>query len=75
MPQAVQALVDLRCASWFPAYLKAEGAAPLPVLHGFHPLNNGMDFRRPYRYCPPSLRRLPEQLYEILSSGALHEHG
>mmetsp|Transcript_14356 Transcript_14356/g.43356 ORF Transcript_14356/g.43356 Transcript_14356/m.43356 type:complete len:597 (+) Transcript_14356:257-2047(+) len=48
--EAVQALVDMRCAGWFTAYLEARGALPIPALNGFHPINNGMDFRRPYRW-------------------------
>ena len=75
MPQAVQALVDLQCASWFPAYLEAQGAVPLPVLHGFHPLNNGMDFRRPYRSCSAFFRWPPGQMCTALPSCALDEHG
>jgi len=46
----VQVLAAMRCASWLPDYVAAMKDALPPGNPGFHPLNNGMDFRRPYRY-------------------------
>ncbi len=41
----------MRCASWLPDYVAAMKDALPPGHPGFHPLNNGMDFRRPFRYA------------------------
>lgn len=48
--EAVAELAALECSPWLTAYLRAMGAPAREVLRGFHPLHNGMDFRRPYRW-------------------------
>ena len=44
-----QVLVAMCCAPWLPDYVGAMKVALPSSSPGFHPLNNGMDFRRPFR--------------------------
>lgn len=48
--EAVSELVALKCSPWLAAYLHATGAPADEAMGGFHPLHNGMDFRRPFRW-------------------------